>query len=121
MAATLPPLDLEECLDYQVDFSDLMPVNTSLIDAQVELESITPDESPLIDPQYGSPSVFLSNTEAQASPTPSPLMNDTVVFWLDGANMTDRSKYIFKVSAWDDAVPKQRCYVRRVSVKGKLK
>ena len=120
MALSLPDLDPQECLDYSVEFSDLMASGTSLIDATVVLEEVTPNVSPLPDLQYGSPSVFLTNTQPQPSPEPSPLRNDTVVFWLSGANIVVGSKYTFKVFARDDNVP-QRCYLRRVTVKGKLK
>lgn len=120
MALKLPELDPQECLDFSVDFSDLMAPNTSLLGATVELESVEPDASPMPDLQYGSPSVFLTNTQPQPSPTPSPLYNDTVVFWLEGTNIVVGSTYTFKVLATDDATP-TRCYLRRVSTKGKLK
>jgi len=120
MALKLPELDPQECLDFSVEFSDLMASGSSLIDATVELESVTPDASPLPDLQYGSPSVFLTNTQPQPSPEPSPLRNDTVVFWLSGANIVVNSTYTFKVLALDDNTP-QRCYLRRVTVKGKQK
>lgn len=120
MALKLPGLDPQECLDYSVEFSDLMAAGRSLIDATVELESVSIDESPLPDLQYGSPSVFLTNTQPQPSPEPSPLINDTVVFWLEGTNITVGTTYTFKVLALDDNTP-QRCYLRRVTVKGTLK
>ena len=120
MALQLPELDPEECLDFSVDFSDLIPASTSIIDATVELEAVEPNVSPLPDLQYGSPSVFLTNTDPQPSPEPSPLRNDTVVFWLQGTNVVVGSKYTFKVTAFDDNTP-QRCYVRRATTKGKLK
>jgi hypothetical protein len=120
MALKLPDLDPQECLDYSVDFSSLMAAGASLISASVTLESVAPDASPLPDLQYGSPSVFLTNTQAQPSPEPSPLMNDTVVFWLEGVNIVVGSKYTYVIVANDDNAP-QRCYTRRVTVKGKLK
>jgi hypothetical protein len=97
-----------------------MAAGSSLLNATVTLESVTPNASPLPDLQYGSPSVFLTNTQAQPSPNPSPLYNDTVVFWLSGLNVVVGSKYTFKVLAEDDNTPK-RCYLRRVTVKGKEK
>lgn len=120
MALQLPNLDPGECLDFTVDFTDLMPAGTSLVAATVELESAAPDVSPLPDVQYGSPAVLLTNTDPQPSPTPSPLRNDSVVVWLSGANMEPNSKYTFKVTAEDDHVPK-RCYVRRLTIRCKLK
>lgn len=120
MALSLPDLDPQECLDYSVDFSDLMAAGTSIINASVEIESATPDASPLPNLQYTSPSIFLTNTQAQPSPTPSPLYNDTVVFWLEGANGVVNTKYVYVVRAFDDNVP-QRCYTRRVTIKVKTK
>jgi len=125
MALKLPELDPQECLDYSVEFSDLMAAGRSLIGATVELESQSVAPSPLPSPelpdlQYGSPFVFLTNTQAQPSPEPSPLRNDTVVFWLSGVNVVVGTTYTFKVLALDDNTP-QRCYLRRVTVKGKLK
>ncbi|MDH3377778.1 MAG: hypothetical protein OEQ39_12590 [Gammaproteobacteria bacterium] len=120
MALKLPELDPQECLDYSVEFSDLLAAGRSIIDATVVLESVAPEVSPMPDLQYGSPSVFLTNTQPQPSPQPSPLRNDTVVFWLSGTNIVVGSTYTFKVLALDDNTP-QRCYLRRVAVKGKLK
>lgn len=120
MALKLPELDPQECLDYSVEFSDLLAAGSSIVDATVEIETVSPDASPIPDLQYGSPSVFLTNTQPQPSPTPSPLINDTVVFWLSGANIVIGSTYTFKVLVLDDNVP-QRCFLRRVTVKGKLK
>lgn len=125
MALKLPDLDPLECLDYSVEFSDLMAAGTSLIDALVTIDSqsVTPSPTPspeLPDLQYGSPSVFLTNTQPQPSPEPSPLINDTVVFWLAGTNIVVGTTYVFIVQAFDDNTP-QRCFSRRVSVKGKDK
>jgi hypothetical protein len=115
----LPDIDPGECLDYTVEFDDLIVAGTSLNSATVELESASPDESPLPDPQYGSPSVFFT-TVGSYSPTPSPETNDAVVFWLMGTGLTPGTKYTFKVSAYDNNAT-QRCYVRRVVIKCKLK
>ena len=111
-----------ECLDFPVDFGDLLEPGNRLstsIAPIVTIERPTPSESPIDLKIATSPGVFVTASGTE-SPIQSPERRDTVTVWLvDG---TLGTTYTVKIEVQDDNVnPKARIFVRRVKIKIKEK
>ena len=112
----------DECLDYSVDFGDLLPTDSRLspTDAPViTIERPSNQESPPTLLVGASPGVFVTASGTE-SPVESPERLDTVTIWLLGGTLG--VTYTVRVDVMDDNVtPKQRLFVRRVKIKIKEK
>jgi hypothetical protein len=107
--------DPRECLDYTVEFTDLLPAGTQLVSAQCTIEAVDPAEpSPNSELELdfiGSP-----QCEVVSSGATSPSINDQVLIWLKDGRLG--AKYTLRIDAIDsEAVPGPRCYTRRATIK----
>lgn len=120
-ALKFPDKDPDECLDYPIDFGDLLPDGSRLdplTTPVVTIERPSPAESP-ITLTLNSPGIFLSASGTE-SPVLSPQRLDTVTLWLLGGTLG--ATYTIKVDVLDDNVtPKQRQFTRRIKIKIKEK
>ncbi len=121
-ALRFPDKGPAECLDFPVDFGDLLEPGNRLsptVPPIVTIERPSIAESPINLTIGSSPGVFVTASGTE-SPVQSPERLDTVTVWLiDG---TLGTTYTIKIEVEDDNVtPKPRVFVRRVKIKIKEK
>ena len=113
--------DARECLDYTIDFSDLLPAGSQLASATAVIESVksgpgspTPSPDPVLTFR-GSPHASVVSSGAT-----SPAINDQVLIWLESGHTG--ATYTIRVDALDsESAPGPRCYTRRATIKIKDK
>lgn len=110
-----PNKDPRECLDYTVDFSDLLPAGTQLVSASCVIESVDPVEP---SPNAETELQFIGSPQCQvvSDGSSSPAINNQVLIWLQDGRLG--AKYTIRIDALDgEPAPGPRCYTRRATIK----